>query len=70
MVRYNPLLLPLFPPMLEVTYMKMSAASVRKPGTGLMKSTAQPDMDTERSLQGWKERGLGGWAEQMHFLTE
>lgn len=44
--------------MMKVRYLKMGVTSILKIGTGLIKNTMQPDMDTQRSLKGWKDRAL------------
>lgn len=59
-----------FPPMMKVRYLKMGVTPVLKIGTRLIKNTMQPDMDTQRSLQGWKNRGLeeaGGALSKLVF---
>lgn len=57
-IQSSPLLFLFFPPMMKVSYLKMSLTSVLQIGTGLIKTTMQPDTDTQRSLQGWKDMGL------------
>lgn len=56
--------------MIKARYIKMSVTSVLKIGTGLIKTAMQPDMDTQRSLQGWKDRVLeeaGGTLNKLVF---
>lgn len=68
-IQTSPLLLLFFPLVKKARYIKMHVTSVLKIGTGLIKTTMQPDMDTQRSLKGWKDRGLeaGGTMNKLVF---